>query len=70
MEMVLSIYNAYVFSQLSYLNPVWNVATVPMINVLEMLQNRVLKIIRCKPVRLPTISFYDLGVIPLKVINQ
>jgi hypothetical protein len=39
-------------------------------NVLEVLQNRVLIIIRCKPVRFPTISLYDLGVIPLKVINQ
>jgi exonuclease III len=66
----MSIYYAYVFSQLSYLNPIWNVATVAMINVLEVLQNRVLKIIRCKPVRFPTISLYDLGVIPLKVINQ
>jgi hypothetical protein len=66
----MSIYYAFVFSQQSYLNPIWNVATVAMINVMEVLQNRVLKIIRCKPVRFPTISLYDLGVIPLKVINQ
>jgi hypothetical protein len=66
----MSIYYAYVFSQLSYLNPIWNVATVAMINVLEVLQNRVLKIIRWKPVSFPTISLYYLGVIPLKIINQ
>jgi hypothetical protein len=66
----MSIYYAYVFSQLSYLNHIWNVATVAMMNMLEVLQKRVLKIIRCKPLRFPTIFLYDLGVIPLKVINQ
>jgi hypothetical protein len=45
------------------------VATVALINVLEVLQNRVLKIIKCKLVRFTPISLYDLGVIPLKVIN-
>jgi exonuclease III len=66
----MSIYYAYVFSQLSYLNPIWNVATGALINVLGVLQNRVLKIIKCKPLRFPTVSLYDLSVIPLKVISQ
>jgi hypothetical protein len=47
---------------------IWNVATVAMISVLKrVLQNRVLKIIRCKPVRFSTISWYDFGIIPLSV---
>jgi hypothetical protein len=33
-------------------------------------EQSVLEIIRCKSIRFPTISLYDLGVIPLKVINQ
>jgi hypothetical protein len=66
----MSIYYAYVFSQLSYLNPIWNVAANGLINMLAVLQNRILKIIKCKPLRYPTVLLYDVDVIPLKVINQ
>jgi hypothetical protein len=66
----MSIYSAYVFSQLSYLNPIWNVAANGLINMQAFLQNRILKIIKCKPLRYPTVLLYDVDVIPLKVINQ
>jgi hypothetical protein len=41
------------FSQLSYLNYIWNVAANGLINMLAVLQNRILKIIQCKPLRYP-----------------
>jgi hypothetical protein len=67
----MSIYYAYVFfSQLSYLNPIWNVVSNCLINILVVLQNKILKIIKCKPLRYPTVLLYDVDVIPRKVIYQ
>jgi hypothetical protein len=57
----MSIYYAYVFSQLSYLNPIWNVAANGRFNMLAVLPNRILKIIKYKPLRYPTVLLYDVG---------
>jgi hypothetical protein len=37
---------------------------------MAVLQNRILKINKCKPLRYPTVLLYDVDVIPLKVITQ
>jgi Reverse transcriptase (RNA-dependent DNA polymerase) len=69
-ETAIAIYYAYVFSRFSYLNPIWNVATDNLIGMLSVLQNRILKIIECRPPRFPTVLLYDVNLIPLRVINQ
>lgn len=64
------LYYAYIYSNLIYLNPIWNVASDVYIRQLSILQNRTVKHIKKLDYRHPTSEIYGENVLPLKSLND
>jgi hypothetical protein len=64
----MAVYYAHIYSRLTYLNPIWNGASLDHMKKLSVLQNKALKIINFKPMRYPTKLLYSPKIIPVSVI--
>jgi Reverse transcriptase (RNA-dependent DNA polymerase) len=62
------IYFAHIFSQLTYLNPIWSAASASRMAVLRVLQNKAIKIIKKFPWRHPSFDLYTPNILPLSVL--
>lgn len=58
MQSCWQLYNAYILPHLSYLVCIWGSAAGTQLNILKVLQNRVMKTIKCLPVLFPTNALY------------
>lgn len=64
------LYNAFILPHLSYMNTVWGSAAASHLNVLKVLQNRVIKTIRKLPLLFPSASLYSPEVLPLNLLHK
>lgn len=63
-------YHSCIMSHVSYLNPIWNTASVQEIKGLKICINRTLKIIKNKPRLYPTDLLYSESILPIEKYNQ
>jgi hypothetical protein len=69
-EAAMAIYFSHIFSRLTYLNPIWNGATIVLMKKLSVLQNKALKIINFKPSDYSTKLLYTPKILPITVLSK
>lgn len=63
-------FNSCILSHLTYLNPIWNVATNNVLNTLKVCMNRSVKTLKKLPYLHPSELLYSEQILPLDVFNK
>lgn len=64
------LYYSYILPHLTYLICLWGSAASNHLNILKVLQNRVIKIIKCLPVLFPSNELYSPSILPLNYLHK
>jgi hypothetical protein len=64
------LYFSHIFSHLIFMNPIWSVANLESTNRLYILQKKIIKIIKKKPILTPTHTLFSETLLPLPLIND
>jgi hypothetical protein len=64
------IYFSHIYSHLIFMNPIWNIANQENTNRLYILQKKVIKLIKKKPVLTPSHSLFTPRLLPVPSINE
>lgn len=63
-------FHSCIMSHISYLNPIWNIASLNAVESLEVCLNRSLRVIKKVPRLYPTNLLYSPTILPLKLFNK